>query len=357
MEFSERERLVRRVINRTFYGTIKHRENTYNVKFSDPTLSLMSEADWKYKKIYDESKTQDDVITLEDSYEILKKDGVWSDAKQLELDGLYKDIKELQSKLPSLKFHKVQERAIKETIDKGKKRIQELESIKNQLWSITIDFMADRAKKRFIISNIASVDGNPNHQLLSDPNFLDALCVYYYNEGSLSEAQMRELARTDPWRLYWTVSKDTSTPLFPHSLVETTELQYALLLWSRIYDFAYESTNRPTEDIIKDDDKFDAWYRQESDRLDAEVRKQATEQAIGSINGPGGQEVFIPADVEGAREVYQLNDVGGRIRIAQRQKAILDNGVVAECDLPDVARDLKLEANRLASQGAKNRSK
>jgi hypothetical protein len=135
-----------------------------------------------------------------------------------------------------------------------------------------------------------------------------------------------------------------------------TELQYHLLLWSRIYDSVYENPNRPTDDVISDDVKFDAWYRQESERIDAEIRKNATERAIGSISGTGGQEVFIPADLEGAKEVYQLNDMNARTRIAQRQKAIESNGVLKESELPDVAKDLKMEMNRLASHGARNRS-
>jgi hypothetical protein len=357
MDFAERQFLVRRITSGILYSTVKYRYEIYDVKFTDPTLSLITEADWKYKRFYEESKAQGNIITLEDSYELLKTYGTWSDAKDQELSGLYKDIKELQTKLPSVKFHKAQERAIKDTIVRGKKRIEELESLKNQLYGTTIDYMADRTKKRFIVKNIVSF-ANPSHnELLSDPSFLDTLCVYYYNENSLSEAQIIELARTDPWRLYWTVSRDTATPLFPHSAVEMTELQYHLLLWSRIYDTAYESMNRPTDDVIKDDDKFDAWYKQESDKIDAENRKNATERAIGSMNGTGGQEVFIPADQEGAKEVYALNDLGGRTRIAQRQRALEKSGVLSESELPDVARDLKMEMNRLASDGAKGRSK
>jgi hypothetical protein len=292
-------------------------------------------------------------MTLQQSYDHLKKDGTWSDAKELELQGLYKDIKELQEKLGKFQFHKAQQREIKRMLKAGKDRIASLEETKNQLRSTTIEHFANGAKQHFIVKNI--VEGVPV-ELMTSPSFLDTLVVYYYKENSISEAQIRELARTDPWRLYWTVSKDTGTPLFPHSIVEMTDLQYALLLWSRIYDFAYESTNRPGDEVIKDNDKFDAWYRDECNRIEAEIRKNAAERALPG-NGFGGQEVFIPADSEGAREVYQLNDLNARNRIAQRQKALDQNGSLLEAQLPDVARDLKMEVNRLASQGAMNRSK
>ncbi len=354
MDLKERESLVRRIVSGKLYCTVKYRYDEYVVTFQDPTLELLTEADWIYRKEYDNCVSRGGMITISDSLEILKKDGQWSDELDKKLVGLYADIKQLRSKLDSYKFQKIQQRAIKDTIEKGKEKIIELESKKNQLYSSTIEAICEIHKRNFVVSRIANVPEEAQG-LMRIPDFLDTLSSFYYEKHSISEKAIRELARLDPWRLYWVLSKDTGTPLFKVAS-EITYNQYAIVSWSRVYDFAYASDNRPDDDTISDDDKFDAWYEGEVRRLDSEHKRNALDKSIGG-NALGGQELFIPADIEGAKEVYDLNDKQGRIRIAQRQKAIEEKGELHHAELPDVNADIKMESNRLGSQGVMNRSK
>lgn len=339
MDFDERSILVRRISSGKSYTSIKYQHDSIDVIFTDPTLDLLVEADFKHQRMIDDLKQDPNLFTREQSYKILENNGSWSPKLEEELKGLRSDLKTLSSNINSLQFHKLQQKALKETINKAKTRIEQLHTIKEQLWPSTIEYMADRQKKRFILKNITTIE---DPHLLEKPIFIDVLIVYYYNEHHHVLSKVRELARHDPWRLYWTVSKDTGTPLFKRSSVEMTDLQYALVSWSKVYDFAYDSTNRPSDDVIEDDDKFDAWYTSECERLRQETKKN-------QINGVGGQEVFVPADREGAKEVYALNNFDAKNRIAQRQEAIIKKGVVKEENLPDVSQDIKLEVNRLAS--------
>ncbi len=349
MNFQEKSILVRRISNGKLHGVVNFGNTEYFAVFSDPTLSLMAEADWVYQKNYDSLKAEADVITLEESYKILVEQGKWNNLMEKEMQGISKDIEVLTKSLIGMKYNKAATKATKKTIEKGKLRLQELYLIKNQLSTSTIEFMAERSKKRFIISKIAKMDDCS--ELLENPLFKDNLIVYYFEESSISESKLRELARSDPWRLYWTTSKDTGTPLFPHSCVEMTDLQYSLVLWSKLYDFAYSSSNRPTDDIIADDDRFDAWYRQECERIDAETAKGQLGDNFGSAS-----EVFIPADAEGAKEVYALNNVLEREKLRQREKFIADKGEVKEQALPDVKQKIQMEMNRLGADAIKNRS-
>jgi hypothetical protein len=345
MDFSKRERLVNRITSGTLYAILEYQYDSFPVVFKDPNLSIRTQADYKYKVSY-ENALKEGAINLEESYNILRKDGTWSDKLENELITLRKDVKNIKSKLSSLRFHKLQQKQAQDAIQRGYERIDKLENLKNQLWTSTAEALAEAAKRRFVISQITEID---NKSLLINPSFCDALAVLYYRNHAIPQNELRELSRTDPWRLYWTVSKETGTSLFPHSIVETTELQYALLSWSRIYDFAYESSNRPTDDIIADDDKFDSWYDAECDRIKQELSKNNFNNSFGvNINGIGGQEVFIPADAEGAKEVYALNDPQSRARIAEREKAIQEKGSISEANLPDVKRDLIMAANKAA---------
>jgi Skp family chaperone for outer membrane proteins len=350
MEFVEKQRIIRRICSGTLYGIVSFQENEYPVTFKDPSLNLSTQADWIYKKMYDKLEDQG-ALTLEQSYGILKMEGKWSDDLENELTGIQKDLENLNKNLEKVKFNKTEQRAIKATIEKGKKRLGELYNIKNQLALSTIEYIANRNRQRFLIANIVQLE---HSELLDVPAFKDSLIVYYFEESSISESQLRKIARTDPWRLYWTTSKDTGTPLFPHSSVEMTDLQYMLVLWTRVYDFAFSSTNRPAENVIDDDDRFDAWYQSEVTRVNEEINKASFDQ--GSNIGSGGIEHFIPADQEGAAEVYALNNLESRSRILQRQKAVEKEGQVKEANLPDVKRDIQMELNKMAVEGAQNRS-
>lgn len=356
MDFLEKQQLIRRICSGKLYSTVTFNNTSYEVIFTDPNQDLQLESDWIYKRVYNKLKDEG-ALTLEESYDILRQDGKWSDDLEKEMKSIEIDLETLKSHLDRTKFNKTEQAAIKGTIERGKKRLIELENTKNQLIRTTAEYIAMQHKRRFLIGYIVKV---PKPELLDLIAFKDTLSVYYFEESGISESQLRKLARTDPWRLYWTTSKDTGTPLFPHPTVEMTDLQYMLVLWTRLYDFAYSSPNRPTDDVMEDDTRFDAWYQSEIERINAEVKRNDLERSLGKTtqdNRPGSIEVFLPADAEGAKEVYNLNTPDSRARVLMRQKALNEKGELAEANLPDVNRDIKMELNRMASQGAQNRSR
>lgn len=352
----ERSILARRIISGKSIMEIVYNSNSYRVDLVDPTLFILSEADWVYNKSYKKLKEETDIMTLEESYELLIEQKQWNAELEKEFLEIQQDITTLHKQLNKAKFNKAVQKAIKKTIDKGQIRLQELFLIKNQLRNSTIEFMAERTKNRFIMSKIVQsimeIDSGLNQsELIDNTNFIDTLIVYYFEESGIAESKIRELARTDPWRLFWTTAKDTGTSLFRHPSVEMTELQQNLVLWTRVYDFAYASLNRPTDDIIDDDEAFNAWYKSEYERIDNETRQSNLTDTFGSAN-----EIFIPSDAEGAKEVYKLNDQMARLTIQSREKAILAKGEIKEQALPDVKARLQMEMNKMGMESVKNRS-
>lgn len=342
MDFDQRQRLVRRICDARIYGTVNFNNQLVDVTIIDPTLDILSRADYLYEKIYKELIDAGDAFSIEESYSILEDQGIWSSKLEAELKIASSNLENLKDILPSLQFKKNQYKSTKQLIEKTEQRISELSRIKNSLYSNTANFFADKAKKRYIISKVCFIE---DEELINNSIFQDTVSVYYYIDNAISAKKMRELARSDPWRLYWIVSKDTGTPLFKNSCVEMTDLQYALTSWTRIYDFAFSSENRPDFTVIEDDDAFDAWYKAEEKRI-----TQTIKQNKQSNTAFGGAETFIPADLEGSKEVYSLNDLSARARIKEREKAIDDAGELKEAQLPDVKRDLKMELNRMAMQ-------
>ena len=342
MDFDTREALIKRIADKTLYCTVNYNGQEYDVIFKDPSLQLVNYSNFLYQKQYNKFKNSKDFITLQESYNILKDDGKWSDTLENELQTLKKDITTMQEKLASneIRFKKIEQKHISKLIEKANNRIQELEKTKNQLYHLTLESTCLQEKRRFLVKETTSFLSNlPNWEL--NTRLLDVLVVYYFQEYSISMKDIRELARSDPWRLYWTASKDSNIQLFPHSSVEMSDWQYLLVFWSKVYDMAFASSNPPPDSIINDDNLFDAWCKsQHSEQKDSNIPNDL------NINGVGVQEIFIMADEEGAKEVLEMNNPLGLHRIQNINKAITTKGEVNEVDLPDIQIDLKMAANQ-----------
>jgi hypothetical protein len=345
MDFRGREQLLRRIMSGKLYGKITFQHQDYSIIFHDANLDVLTESDFIYNQSFSELSSIEGSFTLEQSYKVLEENSIWTNSMEKEMAKLNEEISELKIRLNKLTFNKKEQLIARESLKIKRIKYNQLYNTKNQLWRSTVEYIADRNRKRFLISKcLKKID---KQEVLDIPMFIDSLIVYIYEDNNISEDSIRELARTNPWRLYWTASKTIGGSLFKNSISELTELQYILIAWSKTYDFAYENTNRPSEEVINDNDKFDAWYKEECDRIDKEIKKNEIDSKIGDVSG---QEVFIPADEEGAKEVYNLNDMNAKMKIAQRQKVIQEKGIVLECDLPDVKREIQMEANRLATR-------
>jgi hypothetical protein len=350
MNLQERSALLRRITNGYFYTNFSFKNNKYKLKFIDPTPDLLCEADF-YISNLKEDLSNHNLISLEESYDILKRDGRWSNELDLELDKLNIDITLLEKKLLACEYKLIEQRALSDIIIKKKSRIEVLENKKNSLYNNTQEYFLDLSLKKFILQNITIGLSKDSFAI---PGLIETLIVCYYKDHSISESTIRTLARTDPWRIYWTVSKTTSTSLFRHASVEMTDLQYALVSWTRVYDFAFEHPSSPGDDIINDDVKFDAWYKNECNKI-SQDRKNSVSKTQG--NKLATHELFIPADKEGAKKVYELNDSTVRSKIKQRQKVINELNIVNDADLPDIKRDIAMHSNKIGQAKIAERGK
>jgi|GEM_PF-2953113 len=346
MNSQDRQRLVRRILNGYLYTDVYFKQVPYKVKFVDPSPEILSEIDYEIDKI---NKDAEDLMSLEESYEILTKEGQWSDNQDIELDKLKIDMKLLNSRLLQCKFKLIEKRNIESIIEKRKVRIIDLEEKKNALYNNTKEHFLDHSFKKLLISRITH---GLSVETMRLSGMLETLIVCYYKDNFISEKVIRELARSDPWRIFWITSKTTSTPLFRNPVGDMTDLQYILVSWSRIYDYAFEHSESPGDDIINNDIEFDAWYQSECDK--SKQRQKTVSSGIS--NGKfSTSELFIPADIEGAQKVYELNDPVTRKKIKNRQKIIEKEQYIAEGDLPDVRKEIMMHANKMAGQKIKER--
>lgn len=353
MDHQEKASLIRRISHGWDMRYVDFNQDRIFVKFIDPSSELILESDFIYREAEEKARVNG-LLTHDEAMDLLRSEGKWNsdmDKKEIQLQ---QSIKGFKTQINKLKFQKIQRKKVQMALEESENGLRELAKIKNQLESSTIEHFSEVARRRWLMRRSVEIKDPESKDLIFSEKFIEKCIWIYYDKSVPKMSQVREIARSEPWRMYWTLSKETATPTFGSFATNITEAQYTLVLWSRIYDFAFESENRPENEVVDDDTKFDAWYEKEIERIE-ETNKNNQNSKSG--NWKDGQEVFIPADVEGARDVYSMNSQHNRQKIKGRQAAINKEGQITEANLPDIKKDLIMQANRANAQGVIERSK
>lgn len=344
MTLRERYKVLNRILSKKLVLSFGHQEMTHVVVYQDPSAEIQAIADYYYEEAF--NLNEGDLFTIDESFEILREKGDWSDDHETKLESLSELIDTLEKELKTVQYQKNRQKVITNAIKRAKEQQKELTNLKYSLLEHTLESFCNRIKQRYIVQNsIKFLDGQQD--LLKNIDIIDKLSVLISREDSkIDEKVIRELARTSPFRIMWRATQEAGNSLFPHSTSEMSELQYALVQWSMMYDYAFNHPDRPGDDIIEDDEKFDAWYK----NVDSNKNKKSPNVKGPKRNG-GIQEVYIPADAEGAKEVYALNNAEAKQIIQKRKNYLKTKGNAKEQDLPDIKQHLKTQATQQLMKG------
>jgi len=226
-----------------------------------------------------------------------------------------------------------------------KDKLNETVNAKHMFDYVTSDGYAIMLKNQFVLANtLFFKDGtkvfdsfeNADYRLLD--NIMSVL-----NDKYLTSEEIRELARTEPWRPIWSNSKEKAVQGVGY---EWTDEQRAIISYSRMYDSIYDNPECPSDEILEDDDILDGWLINLRRTREKDKKTSELENWLGDKYKDAG-EVFLPAsNQENAQEIFDLNSEHMRQLKAQRDKAIRDRGVLNEAELPDVMLDRVVQVNR-----------
>ena len=224
------------------------------------------------------------------------------------------------------------------------------------------------------------------HRTAIKRQFLSAMCTYnmrgdkmysadnfYSSDSSLAEAafearendivtqeQMREVARNEPWKSYWMVSKQNlfgnpALNLFGPSKEEAVIIpssclnpyQRAMVGVCKMYDNAQQHPDCPSSKVMDDDDMFDGWMIFEHRKQEKAQKKSRLDK----LSDKKGTELFVMAESsEDAKEIMSVNDETERQRLLGRFKQIRGSKeTLQEAELLDV----KMDLNKQLSEQAK----
>ena len=322
-----------KIVTEQFNGNLLIELILYNPSPLDKKKSFLI-----YDKAYKQA-IEDGLLTEEELKMFYIENGLWSIEKEIRIETIKDDIHKMLKGLLSLLFHVNKLKMAKVMLRTAEKELRNLLTQKMFLLKHSAEDYALSQRQKYILSRIV-YNNNGERFWKSDDDFnneqnvilINRLCSLFFDESRLSSKTIKEIARSNQWKTIWCVSKNSGN-LFEISPVRWTDNQKDLAYWSYAYDMVMEAYERPSKDIIIDDDLLDSWLINQHDKIEEKCRGNKVD-TLKTKKG-GRQEVFVFSDKEGSKNVYELNDSLTRSKLKAKQKAINSKGVVEDRDMPD----------------------
>lgn len=338
MDYNTKEFYVNRICAGIIKLRVSHNKGDA-LFFCKPTLQEKYIAEEIYRDTFNQAVLENN-FSEDELNSFLFEHGIWDNEKETILLDLKENLNKLKTKGIGAGFKNDEIIKIKQAINITKNKIKELEEERTSFNFLTCEGIASIAKTKFIVgSSLFYLNNqkvfNDEDFWKSDGYFLQEVIESYLTER-LSETGFRELARSEPWRTIWNIQNGN---LFKYPVIEYTEEQKNLVIWSKFYDNVYENPERPATSIINDDDFLDGWAILQRKKYEGtEAARKAEGLMSDKIKNAG--EVFIPtgSDRKSISEVEELNEGMSKAVKKARMNKLIKEGVVREQDMPDTKR-------------------
>lgn len=308
----------------------------------EPTLDLLEESWFIYNQAYEKAYA-DENLTQDELTMFLADQDIWSPFEERILEEKRKELDDAKVDAFQVFFKSKELRNAKFKIKRISDEISKMIGKKHSMDHLSCEGVAEQSRFNWIISRSCfHKDGacvNWAERNLS--SFISA-----YRENFIDHSDFRKIARNDPWRSMWSLSKKTGK-LFnePSTLLSQNKLN--LCSYSSMYDSVYENPEAPNEKVIEDDDCLDGWFIFQKRKHDQSKKERESEELIKNPKIKNAKEVFLMANnKQEADEIYGLNNSLSRITLQQRQQIIEQKGKASDLDFVDVQTDLQMQQNQ-----------
>jgi hypothetical protein len=281
--------------------------------FKYPNNVTKQRANLIYEKSYDDA-VNNGILPQKDLEELIDKRNIITTAEKKFLKKLKDQLEAQMILLSKTTRVKANQDRIKGIIIKIRRDIFEIESKKNSKLMMSAENKAEEEKTVFMASRCtykedeslfwATYDEIKNDIKidLRDKILLKFLRFY----SGLSSSIIREVARSNLWRIRYINSVKTSDQLFGIPTSEYSANQLSLAYWSNYYQNIFEMSaeDRPSELIIDDDESLDAYMKsvyEERNRDDASRRSKA--KRSGKLSAFNSEEVIVTRSHELYEEI------------------------------------------------------
>ena len=294
-----------------------------------------------YNDSYDKSLV-DGLMTEEESEEMLKSTGIWTEEEDVKVEGIKKDMEKLKLEIYKNRNKPEMRERIRKYIRLAENALFETISLKNSYFANTCEGTAALDKNVWIIQNTTFMDD----ELYDFEDLQVEYVITKWRDSFLEENIIRELARNDPWSSLWRMKEKVDIKLFfNNETCELTENQKNLVMWSQLYDNIQESMEAPSQKVIEDDDVLDGWFVAQSKKREKE-QKECEFESNTSDKMKQHQELFMMSGSAEETEIIEsMNDMNAARIKKQRGRRIMDKGQVKQHEFEDELLDKRAEIN------------
>jgi hypothetical protein len=343
------------LINRISTGIVFQSVEGKLYKLMPPDNEKKALSELVYQEILYNSKF-DELITKDQASFFLQRKGIWLPTDEKSLEDLSKYTEDLKIALYKALYNMKEQKNLRRQISRVEKQAEKKIMAKHSLDYMTLENFSESIRDDFLIASCI-VDSNGNN-VYDYFNFWQSDSIVlnkfknYLELNLVSATQYREIARSEPFRSSWSISKQNIFGTLSNLTID----QKNLILYSKMYDNVYEHPERPNQEVIDDDWMLDGWFAMKKREAEAERKKKEADEILDKKSGKGGDagELFVVAgSKEEAQKISSLNDLGTQMRLKNRQQQIKSKGSVQEQDFADVKMDLRNEAMKQMSQRVK----
>lgn len=337
MNHHERESFIFKIrSNKTYINN--------NIYIKAPKIDQLAESYVKYSEIYDQCLI-DGIMTEKDMEIWMKENLIWTKYHENMLDKYKKEVENFKVDIFENRQNPKKCLYIREKLRLKENSLEELLNLKNSEYQNTCEGIAASYRINWLISQ-TTFCGKYNYDFKKIP--LEHI-VFFWQQSILIENKIRELARTEPWRSTWAISKNIKTKLFLNKpSQDLTPNQKNLIVWSQIYDNTHESLECPENSVFEDDDMFDGWMILQNRKNEKQRLEQKAQEISKNENIKNAQEVLVVAhDPEHIKNIHDLNNEHAKRVIASRFNTIREKGSVNQQELPDVKEQLHIQQMQL----------
>lgn len=332
------------IINRLQTGVtfLNIKNSLYSM--SVPTKEQHAISDLVYRETFEDSKYSD-LITREQATNLLAKKGIWRPEDDDTLEHYNKSLESIKIELYEALYNEQKQKKLRRTIQSVKKGINKSLVKKYSLDHITLEHHAETARDEFLTA-ITIKDSYRNPVYTYDnwsktDNYVLQRFLNFLQSNIITTEEFREIARTDPFRSRWSLLK---TNVFDFEIL--TGEQTSLCMYCRMYDNVYEHPEKPTEQVIDDDDMLDGWFAKQRKQMEEDKQRKELEKVSGMDGNSNAGEMFIMANnSKDAKKISSVNTLDSKMKMRQRSAVLNKTGArIEEQHLPDVKQDLKSQA-------------
>lgn len=333
------------IIYRLLYGEeiLQIRGKLYKLINPTPKIRVLS------NRIYNQTINQNRFgywLKDVDCLNILVRNGLCTADIDHNLVEISKYIDDLKVDLYAAMFKSGELEQIRKNLKAVRSKQSSMLTIRHMLDYLTLKGYAEMVKRQFLICS-TFYDYETDQRVWEDMDNIDSdmmdLIIAESVEHVIKIEDLREIARTDPWKGIWNVS--CGKP-FDIPIAHMNEDQRVIVLFSCMYDNAAKHPECPPDDVIDDDDLFDGWILTERRKREKEQMTRQVNDRLGASH-ESADEVFIVAqNAQDIRRIHSMNDVQATVVKKQRERQLQAAGQLVDAQFIDRKLEMQQEINQ-----------